>query len=333
MTEREQFEADKQKILPRLKMQIGERAWKQRFSDKKVARMLAKLNKTLRKGLAKKSQPVTKKAVRREPAGPYAYPILPVELPSNIELKDLVSRRGWERIEGFMRVEALLRSEEAQQLYKDCGCDAEKFGGMLNARFGVPTSVSLGDPLAGDHHIGSLAQEPEHLSTRWLDGGVIDLTEWVVMPNPRDREYMAETLKKRLLDQGGQRYVMFEVDLERYAESNDRTLKAIQAALDRRVKQGKRQGKKRSKPSPFFRDLSAWMRRFKVFDLRQLKPQPSFGDIAKQVYGTPAGSSAKDTKRRALDYKKAQDDFEEARDLVNSAVSGPWPPRKKKKPL
>ncbi|BFU93428.1 MAG: hypothetical protein NTNFB02_01500 [Nitrospira sp.] len=146
-------------------------------------------------------------------ARPYAYEIPSLDpLPSVEELRAVVNRRGWEPIEEFLRVEALLRSEKARELYEASGRNPRQFGRTFATAFGVRTE----DPLNAEHHAGLFLDEaePNDFQSRWLAGGAINVTQQVAHPNQKVRESLVRSFAQRLLGANG-RYIVVEFDTER----------------------------------------------------------------------------------------------------------------------
>jgi hypothetical protein len=208
----------------------------------------------------------------------------------------------------FFRVEALLRSEEVQNLYRE-GVN----GKTLFDRYKI-----YWDALEGKHH--------EYLSpVRLEDAGLVDMDSWGQRPSGSALE-LATPIKHDT-----SRYLHLQIDC---AHPPSRIITALKYLLKIKHSQVKvdpilvqaSPWIPRPNQKPPILHVDAWLRYFEAYDMRKLGL--SYGAIGKRIFNPPKGPSSKAAQRRQSAYDQAERACDKAERLIAAAVKSPWPPAK-----
>jgi hypothetical protein len=232
---------------------------------------------------------------------PYKIPAPQLDWATNKKISQ------WAALE-FFRIEALLRSEEVQRLYRK-----NAKGGTLSEKYGI-----LWDSLDGFHH---------HLlkASTLQDAGITDLDHWQNVPGGS----ALHILNPVRTDPS--RFLHLQLDC---AIPPTTLLKALTPFLVERHRHLKVEFEIGG-PAPWLHhptrrppilDVSAWLTYFKCYDLRQCYGL-SFGKIAEQVFGPVVGKSQSASRRRRSLYDRAERGYKATRRLIRNAVANRWPPQ------
>ncbi|MCH8041692.1 MAG: hypothetical protein IH977_15315 [Nitrospinae bacterium] len=258
---------------------------------------------------------------------PYPYEILPVPA-ELLEASSLKNLDPW-RILEFLRIEALLRSETVMNQYSEPGL---QFGHWLRETYhvGVPTFV-----LGGSHHIYLLSSSKQSGRKAWEIGeGIIDLANLAQSPN-------GSSVIQEVLQIKNPRYLHVRLDTARPPTTLWNSLKPILKEQFEQVKatHGKprtveieyaEEGNKkvaRFQQYPWYGDprkaprinLRSWVNYLHCYDLRTGQGL-SFGEVARQVYGTGHSN------QRSRNRDRAEKAVNRVKKLIDCAEQKNWPP-------
>jgi hypothetical protein len=235
-------------------------------------------------------------------AKPYPYKILAPE----VDEKTLSNISLWDALE-FFRIEALLRSEVVQSLYKK-----NATGGTLNDRYGITWDV-----LDGDHH--ALLRS----STR-EKAGIVDLSKWERIPTGSALQVISP------IRDDPSRFLRLQLDCAVPPTTMIKALWPLLVERHRRVKvdlenDGPVLGLRNPRKRPPIRDVAAWLTYLKCYDLRQCSGL-TFGKIAQQVFGPTVGRGAPAAKTKRTRYDQAERGYKAVKLLIRRAAANQWPP-------
>jgi len=233
----------------------------------------------------------------------------------------------------FLRIEALLRSDDVCQLYKDTFAqwnDENQFSDTMFIEHGVFWGWHILDAAHHAYLVPAAMEELDRLSGRLHDdAGISDLQAFF-----RNRIKMGFPFKEdavmvceRMVNDDP-RYIWIRIDAAQAPHSVlaalEEKLKRLHKTVEIPVRQATIGILKESrfvevphhprKPPPI-RDLPSWLKYFMCYDLRTINGL-TYGQIAQRVYQTK-GKNASDQVRKAV----ARVD-----QLISYATSGPWPP-------
>lgn len=260
----------------------------------------------------------------------YPYDISPVPYPST---KNLANLDLWCALE-FLRVEALLRSNEVCRLYEETFSqwnDEDQLSDSLFLKHGVFWGWHV---LEAAHHSylhpAAMAELDRWAGRLHEQAGISDLQDFF-----RNRMKMGFSLKEDAVNicerlvQDGPRYLWVRIDaaqaphtvlgaleerLKKLHETLEIPLRATTVAVINKDRRYVELPYHPRKPPPI-RDLLSWLKYFRCYDLRTVNGL-SYGQIAQKVYKT-TGKKAFDQARKAVSRVEQ---------LISYAASATWPP-------
>lgn len=228
----------------------------------------------------------------------------PYEIPgAQVDKAILKKVDPWSALE-FLRVEALLRSEEVQRLYRK-----NATGRLLYKRYRI-----IWDMLNGFHH---------HLLSpaTMEDKGIADMDKW------KELSTGARRLLNPIRDDPA-RFIHLQLDCAVPPATLVKTLMPLLTERHRHITVGftayglaRRHPKKR----PPILDVAAWLNYLKCYDLRQCAGL-TFGQIAEQVFGATVGRGEASRRKRRTRYDQAERGYKAIKRLIKAAVENRWPP-------
>ncbi|MEO6111612.1 MAG: hypothetical protein ABIQ24_07260, partial [Nitrospiraceae bacterium] len=222
--------------------------------------------------------------------------------PPQVDMATLRKVPLWRALE-FFRIEALLRSEEVQRMYRK-----NATGRSLHKRFGI-----FWDGLRGYHHYLLRSATLE-------DAGIVDMDKW---QNPNKAQLLIYPIRH-----DPPRFIHLQLDCAVPPATVVKTLMPLLTERHRPLKVALEKSwtvLRHPKENPPITHVAAWLTYLNCYDLRQCDGL-TFGQIGKQVFGAPAGRGSQAAKGKRTHYDQAERGYKAVKRLIKEAVANHWPP-------
>ena len=242
--------------------------------------------------------------------GPYPYPLPPFpdwQRPTSTELKQL---DPW-NVQEFFRIEALLRCDPILTLYQADKSVTKRVLQTLMRKY----DFDMNQALARWH---ARYLEPWNWRTD-EERPIRALRRLRIRPYAElDDPYMIDVLERIVRarrgrstdDLGGipERFICLMIDRSLHPDVIINELQTVLARL---------QGRRARIKLPYQFKVSPWLKYLDCFDLWRPNEDLSFGDIAREVYGT----------NNSKTYERAERAVKRVKQLIAQAESNHWPPK------